>query len=219
MVKITVLDSILEANDNIAAENRALFERNGVFVVNIMSSPGAGKTSLLERTVDLLKDDLHVGVVEGDIQTSKDSERLERFGIQIVQINTGGACHLDANMIKSALADLDLKELDLLFIENVGNLVCPAEFKVGEDHKVMLLSVPEGDEKPLKYPLMFRESSVMIVNKIDLLSHTNFSMARARENALAINPKLTIFELSCETGEGIEQWVEWLRAGTSSRAE
>ena len=210
-MKITVLDNILQANDAIAAEIAAKLAAHRVFAINLMSSPGAGKTTLLERTLERLEPKgVRVGVIEGDIETSRDAERLEGFNVPVVQINTGTACHLDANMINGALANLDCSAIDLLFIENVGNLVCPAEFKVGEDHKVMMLSVAEGDEKPLKYPLMFRESSAMIVNKIDLLQHTNFDMEEATANAYRINPKLTLFPLSCTTGEGLEAWIEWV---------
>ena len=210
-MKITVLDNILQANDAIAGEIAAKLAAHRVLAINLMSSPGAGKTTLLERTLERLEPKgVRVGVIEGDIETSRDAERLEGFNVPVVQINTGTACHLDANMINGALANLDCSAIDLLFIENVGNLVCPAEFKVGEDHKVMVLSVAEGDEKPLKYPLMFRESSAMIINKIDLLQHTNFDMEEATANACKINPKLTLFRLSCTTGEGLEAWVEWV---------
>jgi hydrogenase nickel incorporation protein HypB len=210
-MKITVLDNILAANDAIAEEIRAKLASQRVLAINLMSAPGSGKTTLLERTLEVLGPrGIRAGVIEGDIETTRDADRLQRFGIPIVQINTGSACHLDANMINGAVASLDFSAIDILFIENVGNLVCPAEFKVGEDHKVMLLSVGEGDEKPLKYPLMFRESSAMIVNKIDLLSYTNFDMAEAKANACKINPELALFPLSCTTGEGIEAWIEWV---------
>ena len=209
-MKITVLDNILEANDAIAEEIRSELASHRVLAINLMSSPGAGKTTLLEKTVEKFKlEGIRVGVIEGDIETSRDADRLKKFDIPIVQLNTGSACHLDANMIKKALANLDCSTIDILFIENVGNLVCPAEFKVGEDHKVMLLSVTEGDEKPLKYPLMFRESSAMIINKVDLLPYTNFSMEEGMNNARQINSKLDIFSLSCTTGDGLEAWTDW----------
>jgi len=211
-MKITVLDNILKANDVIAEEIRGKFNSNHVLAVNLMSSPGAGKTTLLERTVEKLKaQGIRVGIIEGDIETTRDADRLEKFDIPITQINTGSACHLDANMIKGAVDAMDCSAIDILLIENVGNLVCPAEFKVGEDHKVMMLSVTEGDEKPLKYPLMFRESSAMLINKLDLLKHTNFSMDEAKANATKINPKLIIFPMSCTTGEGIDAWLDWLK--------
>jgi len=211
-MKVTVLDNILKANDVIAEEIQAELDSNKVLAINIMSSPGSGKTTLLERTCERFKEEgIRVGIIEGDIETTRDADRLERFNIPIVQINTGSACHLDANMIRGAMSNMDTTAVDMIFIENVGNLVCPAEFKVGEDHKVMLLSVTEGDEKPLKYPLMFRESSSMIINKIDLLEHTNFSMDEAKKNALKINPQLNIFPISCTNSEGLDAWIEWLK--------
>jgi hydrogenase nickel incorporation protein HypB len=209
-MKVKVATKILEANDRIALENRKIFDRAGVFVVNLMSGPGAGKTSLLEKTLSGRKD-LRIGVIEGDIAGSDDAERVEKFGAPVVQINTGGACHLDANMISDVLGDLPLGEIDVLFIENVGNLVCPAEFKVGEDMKVMLLSIAEGHDKPLKYPLMFQESSALILNKVDLLPYTDVDIGKIKRDALSLNPKLEVFEVSCRTGEGISEWISWLR--------
>ncbi|HYA11500.1 MAG TPA: hydrogenase nickel incorporation protein HypB [Thermodesulfovibrionales bacterium] len=211
-MKVKVVTHILEANDRIAAENRKLFQETGVYVINIMSAPGAGKTSLIERTIRELSGKLKIGVIEGDIAGTDDAKRIAKLGIPVVQINTGGACHLDANMINEVMADLPLKDLDLLIIENVGNLVCPAEFKVGENIKVMLLSIAEGDDKPLKYPLMFQESSALLLNKIDLLPYTNASIEKIKKNSLSLNPKLKIFEVSCKTGEGINKWVEWLQS-------
>ncbi|OGW51887.1 MAG: hydrogenase accessory protein HypB [Nitrospirae bacterium RBG_13_43_8] len=211
-MKVKVVSHILEANDRIAAENKKLFKESGVYAINLMSAPGAGKTSLIEKTIQELRGDLKIGVIEGDIAGSDDARRIANLHIPVVQINTGGACHLDANMISEVLGDLPLKELDLLIIENVGNLVCPAEFKVGENIKVMLLSIAEGDDKPLKYPLMFEESSALILNKIDLLPHTNASIEKIRKNSLSLNPKLKIFEVSCRTGEGIGKWVKWLQS-------
>jgi hydrogenase nickel incorporation protein HypB len=211
-VKVKVVSHILEANDRIAAENKKLFKESGVYVINLMSAPGAGKTSLIEKTIQELRDDLKIGVIEGDIAGFDDARRISNLHVPVVQINTGGACHLDANMISEVLGDLPLKELDLLIIENVGNLVCPAEFKVGENIKVMLLSIAEGDDKPLKYPLMFEESSALILNKIDLLPHTNASIEKIRKNSLSLNRKLKIFEVSCRTGEGVGKWVKWLQS-------
>ncbi len=208
-VKVKVVTKILEANDRIALENRRLFDKARVFVVNLMSAPGAGKTSVLEKTL-AQGTGLRIGVIEGDIAGSDDAERVEKFGIPVVQINTGGACHLDANMIYEVIGDLPLAELDLLFIENVGNLVCPAEFKVGEDMKVMLLSVTEGHDKPLKYPLMFQESSALILNKMDLVPYTDVDISKIRKDALSLNPNLKIFEVSCRTGAGIAEWTAWL---------
>ena len=211
-MKVKVVSHILEANDRIAAENKKLFKESGLYVINLMSAPGAGKTSLIEKTIQELHGDLKIGVIEGDIAGFDDARRISNLHVPVVQINTGGACHLDANMISEVLGDLPLKELDLLIIENVGNLVCPAEFKVGENIKVMLLSIAEGDDKPLKYPLMFEESSALILNKIDLLPHTNASIEKIRKNSLSLNRKLKIFEVSCRTGEGIGKWVKWLQS-------
>jgi len=209
-LKVKVATKILEANDRIAIENRRLFDKAGLFVINLMSAPGAGKTSVLEKTL-LYDSGLKIGVIEGDIAGSDDAERVEKLGAPVVQINTGGACHLDANMIYEVLSDLPLKDLDLLFIENVGNLVCPAEFKVGEDIKVMLLGITEGHDKPLKYPLMFQESSALLLNKMDLAPHLEVDIDKIRRDSLSLNPKLKIFELSCKTGQGIPEWIEWIK--------
>jgi len=192
-----------------------MFKDLGVYVINLMSSPGAGKTSLLERTIQAVKDKVKVGVIEGDITGTNDAERIDRLGVPVVQINTEGACHLDANMIADAVKDLPLKELDVLFIENVGNLVCPAEFKVGEDMKVMILSLTEGDDKPLKYPLMFQESSVLIINKIDLKDLLDVNVDKIKKDALSLNPNIKIFEVSCKTGYGIDEWTNWLMTSIS----
>jgi hydrogenase nickel incorporation protein HypB len=216
-MKIAVVKNILEANDRIAQENRALFDEKGVTVMNLMSSPGAGKTSLLEKTIQALKDDLTLGVIEGDIQSSKDAERIARMDIPVVQINTGGACHLDGNMIRDTFGEFNFEELDLLVVENVGNLVCPAEFKVGEDFKAMILSVTEGEDKPAKYPLMFHESSVLLINKTDLLPYVDCTVEGIREEALKINPHLVIFEISCRTGDGLEAWYDWLKQEVRAR--
>ena len=209
-MKVKVATKILEANDRIALENRRLFDEAGLFVINLMSAPGAGKTSVLEKTLSQAGA-LRIGVIEGDIAGTDDAERIEKFNAPVVQINTGGACHLDANMIYEVLNDLPLKELDLLFIENVGNLVCPAEFKVGEDMKVMLLSITEGHDKPLKYPLMFQESSALILNKIDLAPYLDVDIDKIKRDSLSLNPNLKIFEVSCKTGKGISEWIEWIR--------
>ena len=211
-MKVKVVTHILEANDRIAAENRKVFDKAGTYVINIMSAPGAGKTSLIERTIKELSGKIKTGVIEGDIEGSEDAQRIGSLGIPVVQINTGGACHLDANMISEVIDDLPIKDLNLLIIENVGNLVCPAEFKVGENMKIMLLSIAEGDDKPLKYPLMFQESSTLVLNKIDLLPYTNANLEKIKRDSLSLNPKLKIFEVSCKTGEGISKWVEWLQS-------
>jgi len=209
-VKISVVKNILEANQRIAEENRLRFSQNRVLVINLMSSPGAGKTSLLEKTIQSPKNDFRVGVVEGDIQSTYDAERIGQTGAPVVQINTGGACHLDSNMVQEALRNLEVSKLDLLFIENVGNLVCPAELNLGEDFKAMILSVAEGDDKPLKYPLMFHESKILLINKIDLLPFCECNPDLIEERARKINPGLVIFRISCRTGKGLDHWTDWL---------
>ena len=216
-MKISVIKNILEVNDRIAQENRAIFDEKGLMVINLMSSPGAGKTCLLEKTINALKDDLRIGVIEGDVQSSQDAERIAKSGIPVVQINTGGACHLDGNMIRDTFQEFNFDALDLLVVENVGNLVCPAEFKVGDDFKAMILSVTEGDDKPAKYPLMFHESKVLLINKIDLLPYVDCSIVKIRKEALKINPHMIMFEISCKTGEGLETWYAWLKQETKSR--
>jgi hydrogenase nickel incorporation protein HypB len=208
-LKVKVATKILEANDRIALENRRIFDKAGLFVINLMSGPGAGKTSVLEKT--LLQSGLRIAVIEGDIAGSDDAVRIEKLDAPVVQINTGGACHLDANMIYEVLADLPLDKVDLLFIENVGNLVCPAEFKVGENIKVMVLSIAEGHDKPLKYPLMFQESSALILNKMDLAPYLDVDIGKIKKDSLSLNPRLKIFEISCKTGQGIPAWIEWIR--------
>ena len=210
MKQIDVQKDILSANEAIALENQRLFSQNGIFVLNLMSSPGAGKTTLLERTIELLKDTLNLGVIEGDIATSYDAERISSHGIPVVQINTGGACHLESTMIKTALSEFNLETLDLLIIENVGNLVCPAEFNLGEDAKVMVLSVTEGEDKPLKYPLMFRLAKALIINKTDLLPYTNCRTEKIVTDVTSLNPELTIFETSCTQNTGLDRWKGWL---------
>jgi hydrogenase nickel incorporation protein HypB len=211
-MKVKVVTNILVANERIAEENKKIFEEAGVYVINIMSGPGAGKTSLLERTIKEIDGKIRIGVIEGDIAGTDDAQRIDNLGIPVVQINTGGACHLDANMIREVMDELPLKDLDILFIENVGNLVCPAEFKLGEDMKMMLLSIAEGHDKPLKYPLMFQESRALLLNKIDLLPYTNADLGKIKKDSLSLNPKLKIFDVSCKTGEGISEWVKWLTA-------
>ncbi|MFA5079608.1 MAG: hydrogenase nickel incorporation protein HypB [Dehalococcoidia bacterium] len=211
-MKINVMQDVLQANDRIAAENRQLFNNKHNLVLNLMSSPGAGKTSLLEQTAQRVAGKLRLGVIVGDIETTRDADRLSKFKIPAVQLTTGTACHLDANMVASALPHMKLDKIDVLVVENVGNLVCPAEFIVGEDYKIMILSVTEGDEKPLKYPLMFRESALMLINKIDLLKYTNFNLKEARANARKINPGIDIIEISCTKGTGLDEWVSWLKA-------
>jgi len=210
-MEIKVLRNVLEANDALASENRRLLREKEIYTINLIASPGAGKTTVLERTIDGLKGEFRIAVVEGDIAGSADAVRIGRHQVPVIQINTGGDCHLNANMVRSALGDLPLAEIDLLFIENVGNLVCPAGFDIGEEIKVVILSVAEGDDKPEKYPLIFEQSSAMVLNKLDLMGMVDFDMEKARSAARATNPELPIFELSARTGEGIEGWLEWLR--------
>lgn len=215
-MEIKVIKNILEANEVIASQNRTLFAEKGVFVINLMGSPGAGKTTLLEKTIEHLKDRNRIAVIEGDIATSRDAERIAAHAIPAVQINTGGACHLDGNMVRGGLKEFDLDQIDLLIVENVGNLVCPAEFNIGENDKAMIISVTEGDDKPEKYPLMFQVSTVLLLNKIDLLPYLDFDMEKFQSDALKINPKLRIMAISCKTGEGLDSWFSWIkeRAGT-----
>ena len=209
-----VLEGILDANDALARANRERFDQAGTYVINLMSSPGAGKTALLERILERLRGKLRLGVLEGDVQTTLDADRLARFHIPLVQVNTdpgfGGECHLDANMVRSGLSELSLRDIDLLVIENVGNLVCPAEFKVGEDARVMVYSVTEGEEKPLKYPLMFRSANLVLVNKVDLLEHLDFDMEQFLGNLEAVNPGVSRILTSARTGQGVEEWCSWL---------
>jgi hydrogenase nickel incorporation protein HypB len=214
-MEIEVLEGVFDANEMIASENRALLEEAGTFMINLMASPGAGKTSVITKTLEGVSGSLASGVIEGDIAGKVDAERIAALGIPAVQINTGGSCHLEARQINGAMLKLDLGALDLVIIENVGNLVCPAEFKLGEDLKVMILSVAEGDDKPLKYPLMFSESDVLIVNKIDLIPYTDFDMKALRETVGKMNPDAVIFELSCRTGEGVDAWTDWLKKRVS----
>jgi hydrogenase nickel incorporation protein HypB len=214
-VKKVVMEGVLDANDSLAKANRENFDRAGNFVVNMMSSPGAGKTALLEKTLEHLRGEPRLGVLEGDVQTTLDADRLARFHVPLVQVNTdpgfGGECHLDANMVRSGLKELPLGEIDILIIENVGNLVCPAEFKVGEDARVMVYSVTEGEEKPLKYPLMFRSADLVIVNKTDLLEHLDFDLEQFLGNLDDVNPGVPRILASARTGQGVDEWCEWLK--------
>ena len=211
-MKIPVVKNILAANDQIAQENRQLFDEKGVMVVNVMASPGAGKTSLILRTIEALKGRARIGVIEGDVASSIDADRIAGEGVPVVQINTGGTCHLDANMLRVALPQIELEELDILFIENVGNLICPANFRLGAHVQAMLASIPEGDDKPYKYPGMYQGVDALVVNKIDLLPYVKFDMERFRKGVSALNPDVAIFEVSCVTGEGVKEWAEWLLA-------
>jgi hydrogenase nickel incorporation protein HypB len=214
MSVITIERKVLEKNDAIANQNRRLIETHGIFAINIVSSPGAGKTTLLERTLEHLKGRLSVAVIEGDVQTDLDARRVAKYDVPAVQIVTSGGCHLEANLVQDALRSLDLSHINLLVIENVGNLVCPSNYDLGEALKVVVASTTEGDDKPLKYPGMFRNSSVLIINKIDLLPYLKCDIATLRANALQINPSLTVFETSATTGAGIPAWCDWLVSRT-----
>ncbi len=219
MPTVTIARNILANNDLIAAEIKQQLAARGLRALNLMSSPGAGKTTLLERTISLLRGRLAIGVVEGDLETSADAERIEAAGAQTVQINTRGTCHLEAHMIRDALMHLELASLDLLVIENVGNLVCPAGWNLGDDARVVIASTTEGDDKPAKYPGMFAVAQAMVVNKIDLLPYVDYDVAKVRRQALAINPQLRIFEVSCCTGEGLDAWCAWVTAFAHSASE
>lgn len=210
---VSVLHGLLDANDHAAAHNRAHFEKHGVLAVNLMSSPGAGKTSLLETTIDALKGELNVAVIEGDLETENDASRIREHGATAIQITTGSACHLDAHMVHDALHALNLEELDIVFIENVGNLVCPASFDLGQHHNITLLSVPEGDDKPAKYPVMFRAADLVVLSKCDLLPVLNdFSPDKAREHLRQLASGAPVIELSAKTSSGMGTWMHWLLA-------
>jgi len=212
---LTVERKVLEKNDEIASRNRALFVRKGLFVLNVVSSPGSGKTSLLERTFAHLRGKIPLAVVEGDVQTDLDAQRVARFNVPVVQIVTNGGCHLEAQLVESALSALSLDAVKLLFIENVGNLVCPSNYDLGEHMKVVVASTTEGDDKPLKYPAMFHKASVVIINKIDLVPYINSRPDVLKANALKVNPSLKVFETSCTTDAGIPEWCRWLEEQTS----
>lgn len=210
MSVITIERKVLEKNDELARRNRSMFAQRNIFTINMVSSPGAGKTSLVEKTLETLKGRLHVAVVEGDVQTDFDAQRVAKYGVPVVQIVTNGGCHLEARLVQDALENLNLTDVQLLIIENVGNLVCPANYDLGEEMKVVVASTTEGDDKPLKYPAMFRNASILIVNKVDLLPYLNCNIDALKKNALSINPSLTIFETSCTSGKGIDEWCDWL---------
>ena len=216
-MEIKVLKDILGANDQIAAKNRELMAKHEVFAVNIMASPGAGKTSVVLQTIRALKGKTRIGVIEGDIASSIDAETVAKEGVPVVQINTGGECHLESFQIQNALNNLPLPDIDLMLIENVGNLVCPAEFSIGEDLKVLIASVPEGDDKPYKYPLMFNTVDAIVLNKIDLLPYVKFDLDGFTKTVKTINPKVELFKVSCTTGEGIQPWAKWLLARMKSK--
>ena len=212
MSVITVERKVLEKNDLIAQKNRKAFKENNTFTINLVSSPGSGKTSIVERTIHHIKENIKFAVIEGDVQTDLDAQRVDAYGIPVVQIVTQGGCHLEAGLVRDAYNRLEDKNIDALLIENVGNLVCPAGYDLGEDFKVVIVSTTEGDDKPLKYPAMFRNASVLIINKVDLIPHVNCSLETLRKNAHSINSSLTIFETSCTTDEGIPDWCDWLES-------
>lgn len=207
---IKVERKVLEKNDEIARRNRALFSSKGIFVINLVSSPGSGKTSILERTLEYFNQRLAVAVIEGDVQTDFDAQRVARYRVPVVQIVTNGGCHLEARLVEDALGNLDLTNVKLLIIENVGNLVCPSNYDLGEAIKVVVASTTEGDDKPLKYPGMFQRASALIINKIDLLPYVSCDLSALKNNALSINPALKVFETSCTTKSGIAEWCSWL---------
>ncbi len=209
-MNIKILRNVLEANDQMAARIRADLLARNITAINIISSPGAGKTSLLEKTIPLLKARHKIGVLEGDIATTRDAERIERLGVPVIQLLTGGACHLEANLIQRGLTELKIDSMNLLIIENVGNIACPAEFDLGENAKVGILSVTEGHDKPAKYPLLFHEVAALVLNKIDLLPYTDFDYAKFEADFRKLNANAPIFKLSCRTGEGLGDWVHWL---------
>ena len=208
---INIEEDLLAKNNRLANRNRALFQQQGLLVLNLVSSPGSGKTTILEKTLKDLRAELAFAVLEGDQQTSNDADRIAATGVPAHQINTGAGCHLDAHMVGHGVEHFDLAKTDVLMIENVGNLVCPASFDLGEDAKVTVLSITEGEDKPLKYPQMFRASQLLLINKLDLLPHLRFDLEKCREYARRVNPEIEIIELSCYSGEGLDQWYDWLR--------
>jgi len=209
---ITIGEEILGANEAKARGNQKRLDQNGILAANIMSSPGSGKTSLILRTIRHFKAKLGIAVIEGDVASSIDAEKVNKLGVAVIQINTAGGCHLDANMIEQALDNLPLEKTDLLFIENVGNLICPVEFALGEHKRAVILSLPEGDDKPHKYPAMFADADVVLVNKIDLKPYLNFNLDAFIKKVTGMNPKVKIFPVSCQTGEGLDGWFSWLEA-------
>lgn len=211
-MEIKVLQDILSANDRIAERNRHLLDEKGVFALNLMASPGAGKTSLLLETIKRLRNRVSIAVIEADIASSLDADKISKEGVTTLQINTGGACHVDANMLNNALESISLEDTDLLILENVGNLVCPAEFTLGVDRNVMISSIPEGDDKPYKYPLMFSLANAVLVNKIDLLPYVEFDFRNFSRGVGVVNPKAALMQISCKTGDGMNEWVSWLLA-------
>ena len=216
-MQVPVVQGILSANDEIAQQNRALLQQHRILTLNLMASPGAGKTSLILRSIAALRARLRIGVIEGDIASSVDADRVAAGGTAVVQINTGGQCHLDAPMVRRALAKLPLAELDVIIIENVGNLICPVDFSLGEDLNVMIASVPEGDDKPYKYPGIFTAVDAIIINKVDLLPYVRFDMQAFRKLVVGMNPDVRVFAVSCETGAGIQDWTQWLEERVATK--
>ena len=210
MSLITIERKVLEKNDVIAEDIRNKLKQHKIFSFNLVSSPGSGKTSIVEQTIKYLKNKIEIGVIEGDVQTDLDAQRVNQLQIPVAQIVTNGGCHLEAGLVRDALMNLDYTKLKVLIIENVGNLVCPSGYDLGEDLKVVILSTTEGNDKPLKYPSMFRRASVLITNKIDLLPYVNYSIDKLKQNALSINPELIVFEVSCITNQGIDKWCDWI---------
>jgi len=207
---ISVVEKVHSANDQLATENKLQLDQANLFSLNIMASPGAGKTSLIEGTLPLIKSDYKIAAIDGDVATSIDADRAAEAGATAVQINTGGQCHIDAHMLRNALKELDLDEFDLLLVENVGNLICPASFKLGTDKNVLIASIPEGDDKPYKYPAMYQDVDALIINKIDLLPYVKFDMDYFKKGVQMLNPDLITFPVSCTSGEGIDNWVDWV---------
>ena len=209
-MEIRIAQNVLEANDQKAAEIRLLLKEKKILMVNLISSPGSGKTTLLEKTLPILKNGFSVAVIEGDVETDRDAKRLEQFNVPIALVNTQGSCHIESVSIEKALDSFDLDNLDIIFVENVGNLVCPAEFDIGENYKVAILSTPEGDDKVMKYPLLFQEASLVLLNKIDLLEYVSFNVENFQEDLRRINPKVKIISLACVKEEGLHAWIDWL---------
>ena len=209
--KVPIIERIMGANDTQAADNRRAFDRHGIHVINIMASPGAGKTSLILETIKRLKDEIRIAAIEGDLASTVDTDKVKASGVPAVQINTGGGCHLDANQVARSLSDLPMDDLDLVFIENVGNLVCPAGFALGEHTRLVISSVPEGDDKPYKYPKMFANVDALVINKIDLIPFLPFDIEAYADLVRGINPEIEVFAVSCVSGEGMDAWTTWLR--------
>lgn len=218
-MKVKVLKNIFNANEAIAGKNKELFGKHKIFSINLMSAPGAGKTSLILQTIRRLKDIVKIAVIEGDIASRLDADKIKKEGIAVIQINTGGGCSLDANMVSQALDNLSLTQVDLLLIENVGNLVCPAQFTLGEHKRVVISSLPEGDDKPVKYPIIFSEADAVVINKLDLLPYLDFNLDTFQKAIEGLNPKVKIFQVSSKIGTGIDKWCSWILAEMKGSSE